>query len=278
MCSRIISLLLFALFLMKANAQNMLESISALEGYVQYTTGLKAYEDSLLYYRTEVAGNYTPAERKIILEKYAGAIKTYKNKLAGFITAHKHDAWSAIALLSAIYAQAENDLSILQQYADTIRTYAPETKYQAALKEIVNARKTVAAKHAADFTLPDNNGKTLALSGVKGKLMVLNFWASWCGPCRQKNVQLKQLYNAYKSKGLEIVAVSLDQNKYAWLNALKQDQANWINLLAQHGFQSNAALAYNVYGVPKTFLLDGNGNILDSDLQITELVKCLQAL
>ncbi len=278
MCSRIISLLLFGLFTMTANAQNILESISELEGYVQYTTGLKAYEDSLLYYRTEVGGNYTPAERKIILEKYDGAIKTYKNKLAGFITAHKHDAWSAIALLSAIYAQAENDLSVLLQYADTIRTYAPKTKYQAALREIVNARKTVAAKRAVDFALPDSNGKTVVLSGVKGKLIVLNFWASWCGPCRQKNVQLKQLYNAYQSKGLEIVAVSLDQNKHAWLNAVKQDQANWIHLLAQHGFVSYAALGYNVSGLPKTFLLDGNGNILDSNLQMTELVKRLQAL
>ncbi|RFS26688.1 TlpA family protein disulfide reductase [Chitinophaga silvatica] len=134
---------------------------------------------------------------------------------------------------------------------------------------------------APDFTRKDQNGKTIKLSDYRGKLVILDFWGSWCGACRQSHPHLKELYDKYKGKGLEIVAVAnenvhgsktpLDTGKAKWLAAIQKDEANWVHVLNDEGTGApDIVKAYKVGSYPTKFLLDKNGKIL---LRITDCLN-----
>jgi len=114
---------------------------------------------------------------------------------------------------------------------------------------------------AVNLSLPDINGKTISLSELHGKVVLIDFWASWCGPCRRNNPRLVKLYNKYHQKGLEIYGVSLDENVNSWKNAVKHDKLEWIQVIDDKGWDSAAATLYGVDMIPSSFLLDRGGII-----------------
>jgi len=131
-----------------------------------------------------------------------------------------------------------------------------------------------------DFEMVDQNGELQKLSDLKGKTIFLDFWASWCAPCRKENPNLVKTYNKFKSKGFEIFAVSLDENKENWLKAIKKDNLNWYHVNDLKGNGNKASLTYGVEGIPDSFLIDENGIIVARDLRgeklnekLTELLK-----
>ena len=129
-----------------------------------------------------------------------------------------------------------------------------------------------------DFEMIDQNGKQKKLSELKGKTILLDFWASWCVNCRKENLNLVKNYNKFKSKGLEIFAVSLDENKEKWLNAIEKDELNWYHVNDLKGQGNKASLIYGVEGIPDSFLIDENGIIVARDLRGKELEKKLEEL
>ncbi|WP_299335846.1 TlpA disulfide reductase family protein [uncultured Psychroserpens sp.] len=118
-----------------------------------------------------------------------------------------------------------------------------------------------------DFSQTTPEGKTIKASEVKSKLTLIEFWASWCGPCRATNPSLVKTYDEFKPKGFEILGVSLDQYKDDWIKAIKEDELTWTNVSDLLGDENEAALIYNVSGIPDNILIDDQGIIIARDLR-----------
>lgn len=154
---------------------------------------------------------------------------------------------------------------------------ARNSQFGRILKERIDRiAKTAGGAKAPDFTLADVNGNPVTMSEVKGKLKIIDFWASWCGPCRLNNPALKKLYEEFHEKGLEIIGVSLDTKKNAWENAIEKDGLNWINISSLKGWKCDVVRLYNVTGVPALFILDEYNNIIATGLRGEQLKQFLQ--
>lgn len=138
--------------------------------------------------------------------------------------------------------------------------------------------KTAVGSMAADFTMNDITGKSFMLSSLSGKYVLVDFWASWCAPCRKENPNVVKAYAKYHDKGLEIVGVSLDNNKEAWEKAVKDDNLTWIHVSDLKGFKNAAAILYGVRSVPTNFLIDKTGKIIAGSLRGEDLEKKLEEI
>jgi len=126
---------------------------------------------------------------------------------------------------------------------------------------------------APQFTAPDVNGKPVALAQALGKVTIIDFWASWCGPCRQENPAMVALYNEYHAKGLNMIGVSLDKPGDAakWKEAIAKDKLAWTQVSNLKFWQDPVAMQYGVQSIPATFVLDGTGKVIASDLRGAQL-------
>ena len=131
---------------------------------------------------------------------------------------------------------------------------------------------------APDFTLESPAGEKISLHGIKGKVKLVDFWASWCGPCRRENPNVLRIYKRFHDKGLEIIGVSLDDNKEKWEKAIQEDGLIWLHVSDLKGWKSMAAELYQVNSVPSTFLLDGDNRIVAKNLRGEKLEKAIEKL
>jgi thiol-disulfide isomerase/thioredoxin len=147
------------------------------------------------------------------------------------------------------------------------------------LKErITIGKKTMVGVKAIDFSQPDMNGKMISLSSFKGKYVLVDFWASWCGPCRAESPNLVKAYSKYKEKNFEIFGVSLDQSKDKWLKAVNDDQYTWTQVSEVKGWETAVAQEYGIEGIPFNILVDPNGYIVARNLRGEALEKKLKEI
>ncbi len=150
---------------------------------------------------------------------------------------------------------------------------------------VLNAQETKIGFEIGDLApeieLPNPNGDTITLSSLRGEVVLLDFWAGWCGPCRRENPVVVETYNNYKSKrftigkGFNVYGVSLDKSKQTWLDAIKKDNLTWAQVSDLLYWQSPYVRLYNVRGIPANFLLDKNGIIIAKNLRGERLAETL---
>jgi peroxiredoxin len=140
--------------------------------------------------------------------------------------------------------------------------------------KVEGKRRSLAGKPAADFDAPDTSGGRVRLADYRGRYVLLDFWASWCVPCRQENPGLKALYARYKERGLEIIGISVDEDGNRWRKAIREDGLPWIHV-SDLRRESSLANLYGVQPIPDNFLIDPSGKILAKGLHGRELEEAL---
>jgi len=193
---------------------------------------------------------------KIDFEKYLkNYLRTVNNSLAVIITSD--------------YLDIDNNISFWDSTLIKYRDNFSYNSYFKSFEKKVNKIKSVSfGSVAPEIILSDTAGKDIALSSLRGRYVLLDFWAGWCGPCRMENPNILKNYLKYKDKGFEVYQVSLDRSRSDWVNAIKKDNLIWYNVSDLKYFKSEAASIYNIDRIPKGFLLDPNGVIIAQDTEL----------
>ncbi|MDD2563773.1 MAG: TlpA disulfide reductase family protein [Salinivirgaceae bacterium] len=159
----------------------------------------------------------------------------------------------------------------------------PEKTKKTAIYSDLNNRLQILSKTrigniAPEFTMNDMDDNPLSLSGLRGKVVLIDFWASWCGPCRRANPDLVKLYEKYKDYNFEIIGVSLDNDKEKWQKAIAADSLSWLHVSDLKGWQNAVGQTYGVNSIPHTILIDDKGQIIGNKMSHEELKEKLEQL
>ncbi|MBF9253742.1 AhpC/TSA family protein [Pontibacter sp. 172403-2] len=209
----------------------------------------------------------------VIQEEY-GALQ---QQVKDFIAQHPKSVVAAFG--TATLVDPNSDFAFADSMATLLNKNIPDSKYTLMLNEHLKPfRNTAIGQVAPDITLPTPDGSTKSLSSLRGKYVLIDFWASWCGPCRKENPNVVKMYDKYKDKGFEIFGVSLDQSKEKWEKAIADDNLPWPHVSDLQGWQSSAAQLYNVNAIPQTVLIDPEGKIIAKGLRGEDLEQKLATL
>lgn len=224
-------------------------------------------------------------------EKLASAMASMKDMNVSLTRYIEQYADTTKYLPNAIFAaqilnpQAES--AFLEAFVQSLPSRFPDSKLAAdftakyeQMMASINQQRQVpqgpgAGAAAPEIALPTPDGKQVTLSSFRGKYVLIDFWASWCGPCRQENPNVVKAFNEFKGKNFTVLGVSLDEDKEKWLQAIKKDNLAWTHISDLKGWQSVAARDYQVNGIPANFLVDPNGVIIASNLRGSELTAKL---
>ena len=190
-------------------------------------------------------------------EKYLELIKDNPASVAAAFVGCSYEYYSPTNLeeMKKVYAILDTSLHSTSSYYRELATWIKKKEALAVGKE------------APDFTLNDTEGKSVSLSSIKAKVLLVDFWASWCAPCRRENPNVVKVYKEFHDKGFDVLSVSLDDKKDNWLKAIKDDSLVWHHVSDLKGWKNAAAQLYGIRSVPTNYLLDENGVILAKNLR-----------
>lgn len=215
----------------------------------------------------------SPKEQKAFQETYMAFVERAKKRIFEFV--EKGDG-SIVSLQAMNMLSADEDFKVMQEVSDKLYAKYPNAPIVKKFHEqIVNLSRLAVGQEAPDFALKTAGGEEIKLSSLRGEYVMIDFWASWCGPCRKENPQVKEVYTDFKDKGFQILAVSVDQDRDAWQKAIKTDGLPWLHVLDE---KKEVGQTYNVTGIPFTVLLDKEGVIIAKGLRSEALREKLGEL
>ena len=222
------------------------------------------------------AANGDQAKMQAVQEAYAKLMTDAQAKETELIKANPDSYVSTFVIVSGMgqmeYEQLKERYNLLGEKAKA------SAQGKAIAAQIAKLESTAIGQIAPNFTITTPEGESISLYDIKGKVKLIDFWASWCGPCRGENPHVVEIYKEYHPKGLEIFGVSLDNNKEAWVKAIADDGLVWKHGSDLKGWQSAPAQLYSVSGIPHTVLLDENNKIIAKNLRGDELKQKIAEL
>lgn len=241
--------------------------------YLAHNNKLRNASKALQLRYKNAQENNDGATLSAIRRSYDSLRKAGKDYDIDFIKTNNNRVISAITLQSLLRSRSVTATEAEMYYNalnDTIKQSTPAKM----VKRLIDTQKaTAVGSIAPNFTGKTPEGKELSLSDIKSKVTIIDFWASWCGPCRKENPNVVKLYKKYHKKGLEIIGVSLDKagQEKRWKDAIKKDKLTWPQVSNLQGWNEPIAKQYNVRSIPRTFILDENGKIIAKNLRGEQL-------
>jgi len=235
-----------------------------------------AQQEAMKLQQEYQAANGDQAKIQAIQEAYAKLMTDTQAKETELIKANPDSYVSTFVIVSGMgqmeYEQLKERYNLLGEKAKA------SAQGKAIAAQIAKLESTAIGQIAPNFTITTPEGESISLYDIKGKVKLIDFWASWCGPCRGENPHVVEIYKEYHPKGLEIFGVSLDNNKEAWVKAIADDGLVWKHGSDLKGWQSAPAQLYSVSGIPHTVLLDENNKIIAKNLRGDELKQKIAEL